>query len=536
MRQVILGLFFLLSVFSGYSQENTLYRLLLTDKGNSPYNLNNPEEFLSSKSIERRTKQGFSVDTTDLPIDPTYFSTLIDAGATIYTYSKWVNTIVIGVSEEALAAINNLPFVSQLYPVWRGSLPKTVITKEEKENIPIETSNLNLSDYGDGLTQISLSNGHLLHELGYKGAGMTIAVLDAGFKGANVIDYFNQSKILGVKNFTHENGDPLQGTMEHGTKVLSCMLANKQGDMIGTAPQANYYLFKTEMNDGEYPVEEDYWIAGLEYADSLGVDIVTSSLGYNLFNDPSMDHDLSQLDGKTVPSSRAASMAARKGILLLNSAGNEANMPWKKIMVSADAENILTVGSVTYDSIRSSFSSLGNTSDGRIKPDVMAMGSNVTVIGANGKGTSGGTSFACPITAGLSACLWEALPNFNSLEIAALIRESAHLYQTPDSIYGYGIPDFFKAYTEGSTKVSISNPDISSISLKVDTNENRIYISKEEWDLPVRVSVYTTAGFKIFEEYNHSGIIDISRLEKGVYITCLQSGNKKQVQKFIKPF
>ena len=537
-RKIKIVVAFLFCTLYLSAQDVTMYRLILTDKGNPPYSIDRPEKFLSQKSIDRRIKQGFPVNETDLPIDPAYFEALTEAGATIQTYSKWVNTVVVKIADdEVLENINQLSFIDDLYPVWRGSLPEPVSAKnsEEQENVPVIFSHLRNDDYGDGLTQISLHNGYLLHELGYTGKDMTIAVIDGGFRNVDKIDYFDQNKILGVKNFTHENVNPLGGNVDHGTRVLSCMLANKSGNMIGTAPQANYYLFKTEVNNEEFPIEEDYWVAALEHADSLGVDIVSTSLGYSTFDDPSMNHNHSQLDGVTIPASRASSMAASKGMLVMHSAGNEGNKNWEKIMIPADAKDMLTVGAITSDSILSAFSSLGNTSDGRIKPDIVAMGTSTAVITHEGKITkSNGTSFACPIMSGLAACLWQALPELNSLELIALIRESAHRYQNPDNQYGYGIVDVLKAYNNESSGLLIVSPDDNSNYLRVDTNENRIYINKAELDCSqIRLSLFTINGFKVFEDCDSPEQIDISHLNEGAYIAYFLCGEKKYVQKFI---
>ena len=534
-KALILFLFCILCSLS--AQEATMYRLILTDKGNPPYSIDQPEEFLSQKSIERRTKQGFPINETDLPIDYSYFDALTEAGAMVQTHSKWVNTIVVKIlDDETLERVNNLSFIDNLYPVWRGSLhePVSPNNSEEQENTPIDLFDSKADDYGEGLTQISLHNGYLLHELGYTGKNITIAVLDGGFRNVNNIDYFDQSKIMGVRNFTHEIGSPLVGGTDHGTRVLSCMLANKPGSLVGTAPHANYYLFKTEVSNEEFPIEEDYWVAALEHADSLGVDIVSTSLGYSTFDDTSMNHNQSQLDGVTIPASRAASMAASKGMILVNSAGNEGNKSWGKIMFPSDAKDILTVGAITRDSTLSTFSSLGNTSDNRIKPDIVAMGTDVTIINHDGLITrANGTSFACPIMSGLTACLWQAFPELNSLELISLIRESADRYQNPDNQYGHGIADVLKAYTNESSEL-LTLPNDSSTYLRVDTNENRIYIDKVELNCPqIHLSLFAMSGLKVFENHDSPEQVDISHLRDGVYIAYFLCGDKKYIQKFI---
>jgi len=530
---------FFFSVDSVFSQESQMVRLCLKDKGNPPFSLAHPENFLSLKSIERRQRQNLPVDSFDLPLDPNYMEAITETGATIQTYSKWVKTVVVNVSDTAiLPRLKSLPFVDTLYCVWKGNLPlKTSIKIDEITLNPTLRDDI-INSYGSGFTQIALNNGHLLHDAGFRGKGMSIAVLDGGFLNTDKIDYFNQDQIKEIKNFNYETTNMLREGTDHGTMVLSCMLSNKSGEMTGTAPEADYYLFRTEVGDVEFPVEEDYWIAGLEYADSLGVDIVTSSLGYFTFDDPAMNHTQEQLDGQTVPISRAANLATSRGIVLLSSAGNEGSNNWGKIIFPADAENMITVGSVNKDSIRSSFSSVGLTADGRIKPDLMAMGSGDYVVGSgNTIVQSNGTSFSTPIMAGLTACLWEALPDLDSFEVLHLLRETANHFQNPDSLMGYGIANVFKAYNDnqptGFRPVTIpSELFYTSIS----AFDNRLYINlidKEQYD-SCRVEVYTTLGNRILTVSGLSGSIDISSLPKGIYIVSLRIGDKQCVRKFVK--
>jgi len=530
---------FFFSVDSLLSQETQMYRLYLKDKGNPFFSLAHPEDFLSLKSIERRQRQNLPVDSFDLPLDPAYLEAITETGATIQTYSKWEKTVVVHLADmEILSRLKSLPFVDSLYCVWRGDLP--VKTNIRADDIPISPTFRDdiINSYGSGFTQIALNNGHLLHDAGFRGKGMTIAVLDGGFVNVDKIDFFNQVQIKEIKNFNHESTDMLREGSDHGTMVLSCMLSDKSGEMTGTAPDADYYLFRTEVVSEEFPVEEDYWVAALEYADSLGVDIVTSSLGYFTFNDSTMNHTHEQLDGKTIPISRAANLAASRGIVLFNSAGNEGANSWKKIIFPGDAENMITVGSINNDSIRSFFSSVGLTADGRIKPDVMAMGAQASVVtNSNTIVRSNGTSFSTPIMAGLAACLWEALPDLNSFEILHLLRETADHYQNPDSLMGYGIANVYKAYTDnqptGFQPVTVF-PD--PVYISVSAFGNRLYINlidREQYDR-CKLKVYTTLGNQMLTASGLSGSIDISSLPKGIYIVSLRIGDKQWVRKFVK--
>jgi subtilisin family serine protease len=366
---------------------------------------------------------------------------------------------------------------------------------------------------------------------------MSIAVLDGGFTNVDKIDFFNQEQIKEIKNFNHETIDMLSGNVDHGTRVLSCMLSGKSGEMVGTAPEANYYLFRTEVGSEEFPVEEDYWIAALEYADSLGVDIVTSSVGYTTFDDSTMNHTQAQLDGQTVPMSKAANLAASRGMLLFNSAGNEGANAWKKIIFPADAENIITVGSVTADSVRSSFSSMGSTADNRIKPDVMAMGTSASVVtSANTIIQSNGTSFSTPIMAGLAACLWEARPDLNSMQMLQLLRETANHFQNPDSLMGYGVANVYKAYNNQSTGILPASVSSGANYISINPFDNRLYVNlsnSEQYNLCI-LNIYTTLGNRILTASDLSGSIDISNLPKGIYIASVKIGDKQLVRKFVK--
>ena len=537
MKQTIFIFLFFCTFFQSYSQEGFMYRLILKDKGNPPFSTKQPEMFLSDKSIQRRAKQGLVVDSTDLPIDPSYFQAIANTGAEIRTSGKWLKTVVVYIPDSSfISPLKNLPFIDTLYCVWKGSLPNQSSLRNKNEAVQ-DTLENNINSYGAGFTQIGLNNGYLLHDAGFRGKGMTIAVIDGGFSNADLIDYFDFQQVKGIKNFNHEIDDPLREGVDHGTKVLSCMLSDKPGEMIGTAPEADYYLLRSEVDNEEYPVEEDYWVAALEYADSVGADIVTSSLGYGYFDDSSMDHTQNQLDGKSVPISVAAGLAASRGMLLFNSAGNEGNTSWGKIMFPGDAFNMLTIGAITADSARSHFSSVGYTADGRIKPDLMAMGTNVAVVGSDGQiVSSSGTSFSTPIMAGLSACLWQALPELTSFEMIQLLRKTANAFFHPDSLMGYGIADVYKAYMQGKTDLKPIGKE-NTVSFSIYPSENRLYLnfnysSNESKRI---LNIYSAVGIKVLSASDFSSSIDISSLPKGIYIASLQMDNKSTtVQKFIK--
>ena len=292
--------------------------------------------------------------------------------------------------------------------------------------------------------------GNRLHRHGFRGKGMVIAVLDGGFMNADVIPALTKVRQLGFADFAQPvNQESIFHGIDHGTMVLSTMAVNEPGMFIGTAPDAAYWLLRCEDTQSETMVEEDYWAAAVEFADSAGVDVINSSLGYHHFDDPSQNYDYCQLDGHSSMISRTASMLARKGMILVNSAGNDGMGTWKKINVPADASDIITVGAVSANGSNAAFSSIGPTADGRVKPDVMALGSPTSVITGRGVISKDiGTSFSAPLVAGMIACLWQAFPDKTALEIMEMVRKGGNRADCPDNIYGYGIPDFWSIYNK----------------------------------------------------------------------------------------
>lgn len=329
------------------------------------------------------------------------------------------------------------------------SVPETDGGTDESEEVRFYPSDaLSTLEYGYADDQIRMLNGIKLHKAGFRGEGMEVAVIDAGFMHVDRIAVFDSLKIAGTHNVVFPGETVFTGD-DHGTKVLSCLAADRPGIMIGTAPKASYWLIKSEDSRSEFPVEEDYWTAAVEFADSVGADVVTSSLGYFTFDVEALDYPTDALNGKTTLISRAAKMAADKGILLFSSAGNEGAGTWGKITFPADAPDILTVGAITDRKRKSSFSSVGFTADRRVKPDVVALGSGCCVIDPSGNvHYANGTSFATPILAGLGVCLWQAFPALSNIEIVALLQRSGSQYKRPDAELGYGLPDVYKIYKQ----------------------------------------------------------------------------------------
>ena len=413
------------------------YRVTLADKAETIYSLDEPEKFLSARSLERRQRQGIRIDSTDLPVCESYIHRLVEQGGKYLSSSKWNNTVLLQTSDEAAAGrfLEN-SFVKSVKKVWVS--PDTVFPPNRNRKKEVKNVWSKRSDYyGAGAGQIKMHRGDSLHAAGFRGKGMQIAVIDAGFYNVDVMKCFKKLKLRGVHDFVNPRSD-IYAEHNHGLKVLSCMATDVPHVMVGTAPEASYWLLRSEDNDTEQPVEEDNWAAAIEFADSVGVDVVNTSLGYYAFDDSAYEMTVS------------ASMAADKGMLVVCSAGNSGMDSWKKITPPADAEHVLTVGAVDSLRMNAPFSSIGNTADGRVKPDIMAQGMRSSVMGTDG-GTSfaNGTSFAAPIFCGLATCLWQACPWLTVRQLIDVIHRSGDRADCPDNIFGYGIPDVWKAYRLG---------------------------------------------------------------------------------------
>ncbi len=429
----------------------SIFRIYLKDKKGTAYSLKHPETFLSAKALKRRERQNLPVDSTDLPISKSYVDQINKAGLQVIGGSKWNNTALVKVTDPGMIPLlKYFPFVSRTVKVFTA--PDSIVPIRP-DNMVKDTASIKrkkTNRYGTGRSQIQMLDGIRMHEAGFQGDGMLIAIVDGGYMNVDKIDYFKNVKIVGTRDFVYPYNTNVYNLLDHGTMVLSDMAANIDSMFVGTAPHASYLLLRSEDGRSENLVEEDYWAQAVEYADSIGADIINSSLGYTKFDDAQASHIYREQDGKTAINSCTASMVASKGMILVNSAGNEGMKTWKRINFPADATNILAVAALSRDSINARFSSVGPSFDGRVKPDVAAQGYQSAVIDGTGViTTANGTSFASPITCGMVACLWQALPHKTSFEIMDLIRKSGSRAEFPDNIFGYGIPDFWKAYQDG---------------------------------------------------------------------------------------
>ncbi len=457
MKKIFL-LFLIITCFSNSSFSQSRYIVRFKDKGTNPFSLSNPSANLTNRAIQRRTRYSIVIDSTDLPVTPRYVDSIRLAGAVaILNTSKWLNQVAIQTSDAAaLIKINSFPFVAGtsaagntfIQPVNKLLNPPYI----PEPATPQTPQGLNdFYNYGQSYGQVHIHNGEFLHNHGFRGEGMQMTILDAGFFHYLSLPTFdsvrNNGQILGTWDFVDRNAS-VDEDHQHGMNCFSTISANMPGVFVGQAPKASYYLYRTEDAATENPVEEQNWAAGAERADSLGVDVFTTSLGYTTFDNPVYNHTYADMNGNTTIIAKASDMAAKKGILVLASAGNDGNGGWHFIGTPADADSIIAVGAVSVTGAVAGFSSYGPSSDGQIKPSVAAVGAGAVIANpSNGQPTFGnGTSFSCPNMAGIATCLWQAFPEVNNMSIIDVLQKSASKALSPDDRVGYGIPDMKKAF------------------------------------------------------------------------------------------
>lgn len=433
-----------------------LYLIKFKDKSLNYVRKDKPETYLTQKALDRREKYGITVDSLDYPVSTAYIESVRTKGLRILYPTRWMNGIVVSTDEHDKArSCLMLFYVDKVYYLGKqrafGNNSEIKAVNGDTAVVEPKAMELRLQEdlrknYANGYDQLNMLNGVELHRSGYTGKGISIAVFDAGFYGVHINPVFRniEEQVVHTWDFVSMEAD-VYNDDSHGAHVFSCMAASKEETMIGSAPDASYYLFRTESAKYEYLYEEIHWIRAAEVADSLGVDIINSSLGYTYFDDKEMDHSWDDLGGETWIS-RGAAIAAGKGILIVNAAGNEGTGKWKYINPPADIPEVLAVGAVQLDGEHVKFSSYGHPSLVGVKPDICAPGYGVSTTTSSGKVTHGnGTSYASPIVCGLAACLLQANPEALPAEIIIAIINSADRRLKPDSAYGHGVPDFMLA-------------------------------------------------------------------------------------------
>ena len=544
----LLWLFLGLSV-ALFAQSPTCYRIYLSDKNNTPYSIDNPSEFLSQRAIDKRARFNIPITEQDLPVNPQYKQQILALHAEIQplAVSKWMNTFTIYCPDSTvLPQILNLPFVDSMEAVGNYVLYDAPVYQHPENPIPmVHSSSIptkDAVDYGEGLAQIALFNGVPLHEEGFHGEGMLIAVIDGGFFGIENTNFYqdlvNSGRFYGHYSLMPNFVDTLTSGWDevHGTVVTSAMAANTNGELVGTAPGASYALIHTEWVGSEEIIEEDFWANGAEIADSLGADVINSSLGYRMFPDfPQNDITYENMNGVHSIASRCATILGQKGVIVCVAAGNDGNSEFYHISRPGDAFDILCVGACTSDSIIASFSSRGYSYDGRVKPDIISQGVETACYNPfNMLEFSNGTSLATPVAAGMCACLWQAMPCYTSTQIMQMIRESGHLYNNPNPEFGYGIPNFYQIY---ASHVGINDYKPLNISVYPNPATDKLNILNPDGNIQT-VTLYNASGQLVLQTaVSSSSILEINvtSLPKGFYIgTATLNNHQTATFKFVK--
>ena len=523
------------------------YAVYFKDKNNSPYSVSRPLEFLSQRALDRRALRGIAVNETDLPVNPSYVNNVSATGAYVKWTSRWGNFAIVYADNEMLEEIRTLNCVDSIVyikPSTEKLFPKINHKWDSEKYSSISKNVTNSNDYIYGMAegQIAQINGIPVHQRGYDGSGMIIAVIDAGFANVDTVSAFDSlrttNRILLAEDIVEKGGNVYsKNTSAHGTAVLSLMGGFKRGIYVGTAPSASYALIRTEDAETEYLVEEYNWMIGAEIADSIGADIVNSSLGYSTFDDPSMDHQYSQMDGKTAISSIAAIRLTERGVFVVISAGNSYDSNWPWVGTPCDAVEVLTIGAVDLNGNIAYFSSCGPNGAGDPKPNTCACGVNAYVATPIGQFYGGnGTSFSSPITCGMVCCLMGAYPGYSIPQMMSAVQSSADRYPSHDDRYGYGIPDFYQALLTvlhdgisskkySGTAYVYPNPADDQITI----TDNDVIIN--------RIFIYDVTGrmVKDIDVYDYSTTIDIQDINTGMlFMKILSANGNEQTIKLIK--
>lgn len=526
MQKQLLLIFFLTTFCFAHAQEHA--RIFFADKADVANSIANPQTILTQKAIDRKQKFSIPIDESDVPVNENYLTNLkSQPGITVKSKSKWFNLAHVIGSQTDIQALSSLPFVSRIEFADRNlnPPPKT----QQPTNFQDKTEILVNFNYGASANQVQMLNVHLLHQQDFTGEGVTIAVMDGGFPGVGTLAAFDRmraaGKLLGGFDFVSRTPDFLAFTgNEHGTNVLSTMAAFIDGQLIGTAPDASYYLFRTEDVASETPVEESYWVEAAERADSLGVDVINTSLGYSIFDDTRYNYSPSEMDGQTAFITKGSDIAFDKGMIVVNSAGNSGNdSTWRIVTAPADGFKVLAIGAVDASGNVASFSSRGPSADGRVKPDVMAKGQGALVVNtSNAVISTNGTSFSSPIMAGSVASLWQALPDKSNIEIVNIIKESSSIFSSPDNDLGFGIPDF-SAALNGTLSVTDFNP----VQIKVFPNPVRQFLTiRLDGNFQKSIfHLYDLLGRNVKTVVLNENIsnIDLSELPSGIFLGKIES-------------
>lgn len=513
----------LLMLFAANSKsQQGKYVVYFKSKSETGFSLSQPSAYLSARAIARRTRYNIAVDSTDLPVVEKYIDSIRAAGSVIILgRSRWMNAVLIQTTDiVVLNKINSFPFVKKKDSIALRTTVKGRITKNNAVVTPLVTAQrtqqpaADVFQYGASSAQVKIHHGDFLHNIGATGRNMFMAFLDGGFFGYLSNPLFDsvrlQNRFIATKDFVL-NEVSVNEDNAHGMQCLSTVAANSPGVFTGSAPHASFFLLRTEDVFTEQIIEEYNWGLGAEYADSAGVDVISSSVGYTTFDNAAYDHTYAQLDGNTTVVSTYADMAAKKGMLVVNSNGNEGDKVWKYLVAPADGDSVLAVGAVNSSNTIAAFSSFGPSSDGQVKADVVSVGQGTTVSTTSGTpGTSNGTSFSAPNMAGLATCLWQLFPEVNNQKIITTLHKSSDKYASPQPQYGYGLPDLKTAVGLLVAELSTANSSVNNCTATIQWNSKDIASMqyKLERKLPgeTTYSVLQTIAAKgtIFSAQNYS--------------------------------
>lgn len=521
--------------FLGYAQEDAW--VYFNDKPGAQTFLDNPLTMLTQRALDRRTAQGIALTVSDAPIETSYINQISAAtGIQVKAQSKWLNCLHVRGSVTDIEALTSLSFVNQIRfadQSLNAKMPRQrTIASVNKQLDTQETF-----AYGNSLNQVSMLNAHLLHQQDFTGSGKIIAVLDSGFSAVNTIvpfnRMFNNGLYLGGYNYVGANSDVFS-THNHGTMALSCMAGFVEGQLVGTAPDAQYYLFITEDISSENPVEESYWVQAAEEADRVGADVISTSLGYFGYDNPNYSYSYSDMTGDKAFASQGANIAFSKGMIVLASAGNSGNSSEPHIGVPAEATNVLAVGAVQFDENYAGFSSIGPSFDGRVKPDVMAKGQSTTLANTSGNVvTASGTSFSCPVMAGAVASFWQAIPWASNQQIVDFVKQSADRFMNPTAQYGYGIPDFQLALN--IAQLSVNDNTVGRFLVFPNPAKDVISVSFPNGFDTAKLSLFNNLGQMVLEqETTTNQPISLEHLTSGMYYYKIKSNTLEQSGKIIK--
>jgi serine protease AprX len=537
MRNNFVIILFLLSC-CGYSQVEDAW-IYFNDKPNAAVELNTPLNFLTQRALDRRANQGITLTENDVPVYQPYIDEITNAtGIIVMAKSKWLNCLHVRGTFTDINALAALSFVNHIrfaniFLNSKRPIQNTITPVNKQMDVEV---NFN---YGDSDNQIQMLNGHLLHQANYTGSGKIIAVLDSGFINVNSTApfqrLFDNNLILGGYNYVNQSTD-VYALHNHGTMTLSCMGGFVDGELVGTAPDAQYYLFVTEDVSQENPVEESYWVQAAEEADRLGADVISTSLGYYKFDNPNYGHNYDEFTGNEAFASQGANIAFSKGMIVVASAGNSGASPepLNHIGVPAEALHVLAVGAVRSDEGYATFSSVGPSFDGRIKPDVMAKGLAAVVATTAGTiQTASGTSFSCPIMAGMIASFWQAVPELSNQQVIDFVKQSADRFANPDNEFGYGIPDFQLAVTNA---LSVTDNTKARFLVYPNPVQNILFVSFPNGFQEAKLVLYNALGQNVFEKsISDSGTsISLDNLNSGIYFYKIENNSFIQSGKIIK--